>query len=144
MLNKYIQQIHCTCKYILHAILVCIFCFVCLMVFNATLIYVSYIVAETEGPAENHRPVTSHWQTLSHNVVHLAPIEIRNHTISGDTDRHWLYRSGLDINVCPIDLYQWKRRTSTEVDLVSRFPDGTSEKMTVLPFDCYFLFNQNG
>jgi hypothetical protein len=25
---------------------------------------------------ENHRPVANHWQTLSHNVVHLALIEI--------------------------------------------------------------------
>jgi hypothetical protein len=25
---------------------------------------------------ENHRPVASHWQTLSHNVVHLALTEI--------------------------------------------------------------------
>ena len=34
---------------------------------------------ETGGPGENHRPVASHWQTLSHNVVHLALIEIRSH-----------------------------------------------------------------
>ena len=33
---------------------------------------------------ENHWPVTSHWQTLSHNVVHLALIEIRTHNISCD------------------------------------------------------------
>ena len=33
---------------------------------------------------ENHRPVANHWQTLSHNVVHLALIEIRTHNISGD------------------------------------------------------------
>ena len=26
--------------------------------------------------AENHQPVTSHWQTLSHDAVHLALIEI--------------------------------------------------------------------
>ena len=32
------------------------------------------LVEETGGPGENHRPVASHWQTLSHNVVHLALI----------------------------------------------------------------------
>jgi len=36
-----------------------------------------YSVEETGGPGENHRPVASHWQTLWHNVVHLALIEIR-------------------------------------------------------------------
>jgi len=54
------------------------------MVFNATFNNISVIswrsvllVEETRGPGENHRPVASHWQTLSHNVVHLALIEIR-------------------------------------------------------------------
>jgi hypothetical protein len=33
-----------------------------------------FLVEETGGPGENYRPVASHWQTLSHNVVHLALI----------------------------------------------------------------------
>ena len=31
---------------------------------------------------KNHRPAASHWQTLSHNVVHLALSGSRTHTIS--------------------------------------------------------------
>jgi hypothetical protein len=65
--------------------------FVCLMVFNATFNNISAIsrrsvllMEETGGPGENHLPVASHWQTLSHNVVHLALVEIRTHNISGD------------------------------------------------------------
>jgi hypothetical protein len=38
---------------------------------------------------ENHRPVASHWQTLSHNIVHLVLIETRTQNISGDM--HWLH-----------------------------------------------------
>jgi hypothetical protein len=61
------------------------------MVFNATFNNISVIswrsvllVEETGGAGENHRPVASHRQTLSHNGVHLALIEIRTHNISGD------------------------------------------------------------
>ena len=43
---------------------------------------------ETGVPGENHRPAASHWQTLSHNAVHLAPRLIRTQNISGDS--HWL------------------------------------------------------
>jgi hypothetical protein len=33
------------------------------------------LVEETGGPGENLRPVASHWQTLSHNALHIALIE---------------------------------------------------------------------
>ena len=62
------------------------------MVFNDTFNNISVIswqsvllVEETGGEGENHRPVRSHRQTLSHNVVHLALIQIRTHNISGDS-----------------------------------------------------------
>jgi hypothetical protein len=48
------------------------------------------LVDETGGPGKNHRPITSHWQSVSHNVIHLSLIEIRTHDISGD--RRWLHR----------------------------------------------------
>jgi len=61
------------------------------MVFNATFNNISVIswrsvllVEETGVPRENHQPVASDWQILSHNVVHLALIEIRTHDLSGD------------------------------------------------------------
>jgi hypothetical protein len=63
-------------------------------IYNATFNNISAIswlstllVEETGGPGENHRPVASHWQTFSHNVVHLTLIEMRTLNISGD--RHW-------------------------------------------------------
>ena len=65
--------------------------FVCLMVFNTTFnnsLAISrrsvLLVGETAGPKENHWPVASHWQTWSHNVVHLALIKIWTHIISDD------------------------------------------------------------
>jgi hypothetical protein len=62
-----------------------------LMVFNAAFNNISVIswrsvllMEETGVPGESHRTVARHLQTLSHNVVLLALIEIRTHNISGD------------------------------------------------------------
>ena len=62
------------------------FSLVWFMVFNATFNNNSVIswwsvllVEETRVLWENHWPVASHWQTLSHNVVHLALMEIQIH-----------------------------------------------------------------
>jgi hypothetical protein len=88
-----------------------LFLFVCLLVFYATFNNISVIswrsvllVEETGRPWEKHRPVESHWQTLSHNVVHIALIEIWTHNISGDT--HWLHcKSNYHtVFVCPFVL----------------------------------------
>ena len=67
------------------------------MVFKATFNNISVILwrsvlfmEETGVLRENHRPVASHWQTLSHNVVHLTLIEIRTYNFNGDM--HWFHR----------------------------------------------------
>ena len=41
-------------------------------------------VEETGVPGEPHKPVAGHEQTLSHNVAHLALVEIRAHNICVD------------------------------------------------------------
>jgi len=43
--------------------------------------------------------------------------------------------TGLDTNICPIPV----KTDVGQVNLVSRLSDGTSEKITVLPFEDYFL-----
>jgi hypothetical protein len=82
------------CLFVCLMVFVCLF--VCLMVFEATFNNSSAIwwrsvllVEETSWPGENHRSAASHWQTFSHNIVHLASIEIRTHNIS--SDRHCLH-----------------------------------------------------
>ena len=49
--------------------------------------------------------------------------------------QYWISLAGLDINVCPIPA----KTDVGQVDLVSRLSDQTSEKMTYLPFEGYFL-----
>jgi hypothetical protein len=62
------------------------------MMFNANfsnILVVSWqsvlLVEETGVSGKNYQPVASQSQTLSHNVVCLALIEIRTHIISGDS-----------------------------------------------------------
>ena len=56
-------------------------------VFNTTFNNISVIsypalfMEETGVPGETHRPVASHWQTLSHNVIHISLIEIRTTSV---------------------------------------------------------------
>ena len=55
------------------------------------------LVEETRVPGENHQPVVSHWQTLSHNVVHLAMSGIRTF----GRDRYFMTRP---IQKQPVDV----------------------------------------
>jgi hypothetical protein len=64
--------------------------FVCVMVSNAPFNNISVtswrlflLLEESRGRGENHRPVASDWNFVSHNVVHLALIEIRAHNTCG-------------------------------------------------------------
>jgi hypothetical protein len=77
--------------------------FVCLMVFNVTfnnILFISgrsvLLVEETRGPGENHRPVASHWQALSHNVAHLALIEIRTQRLQNTESRKGLQQNQVE------------------------------------------------
>jgi hypothetical protein len=70
-------------------VILCLFVLWCLTPLSTIFSYIvvvsfNLLVKETRVPGENHRPVASHWQTLSHNVLHLVLIEIRTHNISGD------------------------------------------------------------
>ena len=55
--------------------------------FNTTFKNISVIsypvlfMEETGVSGETHRPVASHWQTLSHNVIHISLIEIRTTSV---------------------------------------------------------------
>jgi hypothetical protein len=74
------------CLWLFVCLFVCLFgcLFVCLMVTNATFNNITVIswqsvllVEETGCLRETQQSAASHWQTLSHNVVHLALMVIR-------------------------------------------------------------------
>jgi hypothetical protein len=73
------------------------------------------LVEETRVPGENHQPVVSHWQTLSHNVVHLAMSGIRTRNIScigpplAETDILWRdqYRNNQLMSLLLIICFIW-------------------------------------
>jgi hypothetical protein len=83
--TKTIKEIYCIIIYKIY------YCFLLmelmLTVFNATFKNISVISSMTVSfiGGGNHRPVASHWQTLSHNVVHLALSRIRTSMVI-DTD----------------------------------------------------------
>jgi hypothetical protein len=45
-------------------------------------VVVSFIGGRNQRTGENHHHVASHWQTWSHNVVHLALIAIQTHNFN--------------------------------------------------------------
>jgi hypothetical protein len=53
---------------------------------------------ETEVPGENHRPAISHWQTLSHNVVHLTLNGIQTHISGWSLWYMYIYQWQISIN----------------------------------------------
>ena len=117
--------------------------FVCLMVFNASFNKISAItwglvllVEETGGSGENHRLFASHWQTLSHNVVHLAlrfelttyvvidndcigSCKFSYHTIKATTDRllHYQFSEIQYFCTFALALCHWYKLIKTIVQL---------------------------
>jgi len=61
------------------------------LLFDATFNNISVIswqsVLFVEETGENRQPAISHWQTISHNVVHLVLSRSRTHNIGGDRHR---------------------------------------------------------
>jgi hypothetical protein len=130
------------CLWLFVCLFVCLFgcLFVCLMVTNATFNNITVIswqsvllVEETGCLRETQQSAASHWQTLSHNVVHLALMVIRTrwsvvvgtdclgscksnyHTITATTVPYclrypWSHRIYFDFSnntVVTIPLYVW-------------------------------------
>ena len=83
--NRYIPSLFIP-KYMDWLVVIFLWCLTPL----STILWRSVLLVEGNViPGGNHRPATSHWQSLSHNVVHLTLCWIWTHNISGD--RHRIY-----------------------------------------------------
>ena len=119
--------------------------FVCLMVFNATSNNISVVswwsvllVEETGRPGDNHQPVASHWQTLLHNVVHLALIEIRIHRryITNKWDR---YKDHNTDRQKPIS--RWNIKTAPFVTTFMHINTTNIKSWWTLQCNCIYISN---
>jgi hypothetical protein len=115
--------------------------FVCLVVFNAIFNNISVIsrlsvllVEETGGHRENHRPVVSHWQTLSHNVVHLALIDIWTPTTIGSRPRQF-FKTMFLLHMFDLSFYN-KLKLSTTIC------DGSALDAELCQYHAWFLVKQ--
>jgi hypothetical protein len=101
------------------------------MVFNATFDNIWWWALLVEKTGENHRPVASHRQTLSHNVVHLALIEIRTHNITREVYVIWMW----------IEWYRKYQPAEPEYEVCWRVSESQSsysvEQADMFPYQSY-------
>ena len=80
-------------------------------------VWLVLLVEETGGPKTEHRPLASQWQTLLHNVVQLALVEIRTHNSIGDRQFVWLFLN----KTCNLSYRIVQKRCVTDFRLWSVF-----------------------
>jgi len=82
------------------------------------------------------KPLSTDKSQQHPNIIQLQIFFLVSYKNASDIHLNYSYnKAGLDINVCLIPV----KTDIGQVDLVSQLSDGTSEKMTVLPFEDYFL-----
>jgi hypothetical protein len=91
----------------------------------------------TRYRVENHRLAASHWQTLSHDVVHLVLSGIRTQNVNGD--RHWLHSS------CKSNYHTTTTSPMIEMELgfsmiwLKYWPSGAKRQSLSHMFHCIYL-----